>query len=80
MACRKMNISYFLYNLVLCSGALFFFPYLVIRGLVKHRPVLAYFRKLSASQLQRLAGKPVIWIQAVSKKRETPFPSWEHCD
>jgi 3-deoxy-D-manno-octulosonic-acid transferase len=66
MAHGKMSFSYFLYNLVLGIGTVFLIPYLVIRGIVKHRPVLAYFRKLSTSQLQRLAGKPVIWIQAVS--------------
>jgi 3-deoxy-D-manno-octulosonic-acid transferase len=66
MARGKMNFSYFWYNAVLSVGAVFLIPYLVIRGIVKHRPVRAYFRKLSAGQMQRLAGKPVVWFQAVS--------------
>jgi 3-deoxy-D-manno-octulosonic-acid transferase len=66
MAHEKMSFPYFLYNLLLGAGTVFLIPYLAIRGLVKRRPVLAYFRKLTPEQLKRLAGKPVIWIQAVS--------------
>jgi 3-deoxy-D-manno-octulosonic-acid transferase len=66
MAHGKISFFYFLYNLVLGIGTVFLLPYLLIRGVVKHRPILAYFRKLPAGQLQRLAGKPVIWLQAVS--------------
>jgi 3-deoxy-D-manno-octulosonic-acid transferase len=66
MARGKISFSYFWYNMVLSVGAVFLVPYLIIRGIVKHRPVRAYFQKLSAEQMQRLAGKPVVWFQAVS--------------
>jgi 3-deoxy-D-manno-octulosonic-acid transferase len=63
---RKVSFSYFLYNLGLGLSLVFFLPYFLIRNLVKRRPIFAYFRKLSSDRLRQIAGRPVIWVQAVS--------------
>jgi 3-deoxy-D-manno-octulosonic-acid transferase len=62
----KRGIRYPLYNLLLIFLALFGLPVLWVRSRIRHRPFLPYFRKLHPERLQRIAGRPVIWVQAVS--------------
>jgi 3-deoxy-D-manno-octulosonic-acid transferase len=62
----KRGIGYSLYNLLLTLLAFLGWPVVWVRNLIRHRPFLSYFRKLAPKQLQRIAGRPVIWIQAVS--------------
>lgn len=62
----KRGIRYPLYNLLLVFLALLGLPVVWIRNLIRHRPFLPYFRKLTPDLLQRIAGRPVIWVQAVS--------------
>lgn len=47
-------------------SSLILLPCFVIRNLILRRPIVPYFKNLSESELERLSGKKVIWIQAVS--------------
>ena len=62
----QREIGYLLYNLILIIFAVLLLPYFVCRNLILRRPLLPYFKNLSRQNLERLDGKPVIWIQAVS--------------
>jgi 3-deoxy-D-manno-octulosonic-acid transferase len=62
----QRGIRYPLYNLFLVLLTLFCLPFIWMRNLMKHRPFLPYFRKLSRDQLKTIAGRPVLWVQAVS--------------
>lgn len=64
MAERK--VGYFIYNLLLVFMATLLLPYFAIRNITLRRPVFPYFKKIGDGELRKLAGKPVIWIQAVS--------------
>lgn len=66
MAQGRMTLNYFLYNLLLLLITLTVLPFFLLYRLMIGRPALAHFRRLTVTQLQRLAGKPVIWLQAVS--------------
>ena len=66
MAQRQMTFNYLIYNLLLKLMSVLVLPFFLLYRLLIGRPVLPYFRKLSAAKAQKLAGKPVIWVQAVS--------------
>lgn len=60
------KIGYFLYNVLLSLVAICGIPYLIIRNLIKRRPIWAYFQLPTPAELLKIKGKPVIWFQAVS--------------
>lgn len=60
------KIAYGMYNFFLAVAAVFLIPYFVIRNLILRRPIFPYFKLPPSTELQKIEGKPVIWIQAVS--------------
>lgn len=62
----KRKIIYFLYNLFLLLVSIFLIPWFVIRNICLKRPVFPYFNLPQHSELQKLSGKEVVWLQAVS--------------
>lgn len=66
MAQGRMTLNYLLYNLVLKLMSVLVLPFFLFYRRMSGRPVLPYFRKLAPEKVQKLADKPVIWIQAVS--------------
>lgn len=62
----KSKIGYLMYNVLVNLAAICGIPYLVIRNLIKRRPVWPYFQLPAVEELAKIQGKPVIWLQAVS--------------
>jgi 3-deoxy-D-manno-octulosonic-acid transferase len=62
----RSKIAYLLYNCFLTCSSFILLPCFIIRNLVLRRPVFPYFRNISESELARLHGKKIIWLQAVS--------------
>lgn len=62
----RSKIAYGIYDLFLAVAAIFLIPYFVIRNLILRRPVFPYFQLPSKTELDKIKGKPVIWMQAVS--------------